>query len=177
MKRSTPLLRKTPLKPGGPIRRHNAALKPRKTRLKKSVLRETVCRNPAYLAAVRTIDCVNCGRHGHTQAAHSNQLRFGKGGRLKASDATAMALCSFPAIGVSGCHEILDQGGAMIKEARNQFEYQMIVLTALHLIAEGKLVGSVETTAAIKSAYHAGFEQAAMIVVHAIENNLLQVAK
>jgi hypothetical protein len=175
MKRS-PLLRKTPMKRGSPMPRHKAALRAGKTRLKKSALRETVYRNEAYLAAVRTLPCVNCGRPGCTQAAHSNQLRFGKGGRLKASDATAMALCSFPSIGVSGCHEILDSSGKMAKADRNEFEYEMIALTVMNLVAREILTDAPGVIAKMPKP-GISFEATALYLVHAIENNLLQVAK
>lgn len=96
-------------------------------------------RNPDLLAAVRQLECVNCGKAGATEAAHSNQLRFGKGKGLKASDAAIMALCR-TAFGDVGCHNELDQGGKMTKQERNAFEYECIALTLIRLIEKGVLV-------------------------------------
>ncbi len=95
-------------------------------------------RNEKLLAAVRLLNCVHCGIAGRTQAAHSNQLRFGKGRGLKASDAAIMALCG-PDFGKCGCHAELDQG-SMTKQQRYDFEYEHIALTLIALIENGYLV-------------------------------------
>src|SRR5271169_293000 len=97
-------------------------------------------RNEALLAAVRRLNCVHCQAEGRTQAAHSNQLRFGKGRGLKASDAAIMALCG-PGYGQSGCHAELDQG-KMSRQERYDFEYEHIALTLIALIENGYLVVS-----------------------------------
>lgn len=96
-------------------------------------------RNEALLAVVRLLPCVECGKVGHTQAAHSNQLRFGKGRGLKASDAAIMALCG-PGFGMPGCHAELDQGSHMTKAERYAFEYEHIALTLIALLEAGFLV-------------------------------------
>lgn len=100
-----------------------------------------IYRNPDLLAAVRRLGCVRCQAEGRTQAAHSNQLRFGKGRGLKASDAAIMALCG-PGYGESGCHAELDQGAHMTKAERYAFEYEHIALTLIALIEMGYLVVS-----------------------------------
>lgn len=96
-------------------------------------------RNDKLLAAVRKLPCAACGQVGRTQAAHSNQLRFGKGKGLKASDAAIMALCASN-FGKVGCHAELDQGSRMTKAERHAFEYEHIALTLIALIEMGYLV-------------------------------------
>lgn len=98
-----------------------------------------IYRNDLLLAAVRRLNCVHCQTSGRTQAAHSNQLRFGKGRGLKGSDAAIMALCA-PNFGKPGCHAELDQGSTMTKLERYAFEYEHIALTLISLIEQGYLV-------------------------------------
>lgn len=98
-----------------------------------------IYRNSDLLAAVRKLPCANCGQVGRTQAAHSNQLRFGKGRGIKGSDAAIMALCG-PTCGKPGCHAELDQGSKMSKLERQAFEYECIAVTLIQLIEEGFLV-------------------------------------
>lgn len=102
---------------------------------------EAVYRNPDLLAAVRKLECVSCAREKHTQAAHSNQARFGKGRNHKSSDAAIMALCTVNlSTSKPGCHEKLDQGKDMSKEERRAFEYEHIAMTLIALIERGYLV-------------------------------------
>lgn len=56
---------------------------------------------------------MHCGKHndGTIVAAHSNQLRDGKGRGLKAHDFRVAALCH-------ECHSELDQGAKLTKEER-----------------------------------------------------------
>ena len=98
-----------------------------------------IYRNAALLAAVRRLRCVHCHGEGQTQAAHSNQLRFGKGRGIKGSDAAIMALCG-PGYGQKGCHAELDQGHTMTKMERYAFEYEHIALTLIELIETGYLI-------------------------------------
>lgn len=98
-----------------------------------------IFRNQYLLAVVRRLDCVHCGKTGRTQAAHSNQLRFGKGRGIKGSDAAIMALCAQD-FGCPGCHAELDQGSKMTKLERYAFEYEHIALTLIALIEQGYLV-------------------------------------
>jgi hypothetical protein len=61
-------------------------------------------RNPKLLVACREIPCQLCGAEdGTVVAAHSNQLRDGKGRGLKASDYRIASLCF-------QCHSEIDQG-------------------------------------------------------------------
>jgi hypothetical protein len=71
-------------------------------------------RNDKLLRAVRDAPCMNCGvRDGTVVAAHSNQLRDGKGRSIKAHDYRIAALCF-------RCHMELDQGSKLSKEERVQ---------------------------------------------------------
>ncbi len=98
-----------------------------------------IFRNKDLLAVVRRLDCVHCQTTGRTEAAHSNQLRFGKGRGIKGSDAAIMALCRSD-YGQVGCHAELDQGAHMTKQERYAFEYEHIALTLIALIETGYLV-------------------------------------
>jgi hypothetical protein len=98
-----------------------------------------IYRNDSLLAAVRQLPCVACGQVGKTQAAHSNQLRFGKGRGLKGSDAAIMALCA-SSFGKVGCHAELDQGSKMTKIEKQAFEYEHIALTLIALLESGHLI-------------------------------------
>ena len=69
-------------------------------------------RNKALLEVVRASPCQSCGREdGTVVAAHSNQIRDGKGTGIKASDAAIAALCY-------NCHTMIDQGSKLSKEER-----------------------------------------------------------
>ena len=69
-------------------------------------------RNKRLLEVVRELPCQLCGKSdGTVVAAHSNQLRDGKGRGLKCSDALIAALCYW-------CHAEIDQGSKLSKESR-----------------------------------------------------------
>jgi hypothetical protein len=69
-------------------------------------------RNQKLLEAVRESPCQLCGaQNGTVVAAHSNQLRDGKGRGLKAHDYRIAALCYH-------CHMEIDQGKSMSREMR-----------------------------------------------------------
>ena len=69
-------------------------------------------RNKALLEAVRESPCQICGAEdGTVVAAHSNQLRDGKGKAIKAHDFRIAALCY-------RCHHEIDQGSKMSKQER-----------------------------------------------------------
>ena len=59
--------------------------------------------------------CFGCGRpnKGDVVAAHSNQLRDGKGKGIKAHDFRVAYLCA-------ECHREIDQGKGMTREERTQ---------------------------------------------------------
>ena len=69
-------------------------------------------RNEKLLKRLRDSACQCCGiEDGTIVAAHSNQLRDGKGKGIKASDAAIAALCYT-------CHTKIDQGSTLSKEER-----------------------------------------------------------
>ena len=71
-------------------------------------------RNKALLEAVRDCPCQSCGaQDGTVIAAHSNQLRDGKGKGIKAHDYRIAAMCSI-------CHHQLDQGILWDKAQRRE---------------------------------------------------------
>jgi hypothetical protein len=76
-----------------------------------------VYRNQKLLEAARESPCQICGANdGTVVAAHSNQLRDGKGRGLKAHDYRISSLCY-------QCHMDLDQGANLTKEERvNKWE-------------------------------------------------------
>ena len=49
-------------------------------------------RNHKRLAAIRKLSCIRCGNP-HSQAAHSNSSRDGKGRGIKADDSKTIPLC------------------------------------------------------------------------------------
>jgi len=71
-------------------------------------------RNKKLLELIRVIPCQHCGlQDGTVVAAHSNQLKDGKGRGIKAHDYRVAALCY-------RCHSELDQGNKLTKEERVQ---------------------------------------------------------
>lgn len=76
--------------------------------------RKTMYRNQKLLEIVRKSPCQNCGsQDGTVCAAHSNQMRDGKGKGIKANDYRIAALCF-------RCHSDLDQGSKLTREERLQ---------------------------------------------------------
>jgi hypothetical protein len=75
-------------------------------------MNQLIYRNKKILELVRQSPCQTCGTEdGTVVAAHSNQLRDGKGRGLKAHDYRIAALCF-------RCHAELDQGTKMSKAER-----------------------------------------------------------
>ncbi|AOZ06785.1 DUF1364 family protein [Cupriavidus malaysiensis] len=71
-------------------------------------------RSQRLLEAVRSFPCQHCNsQDGTVVAAHSNQLRDGKGRGIKAHDYRIAALCYT-------CHAELDQGRRMTRVEREQ---------------------------------------------------------
>ncbi len=72
-------------------------------------------RNKQLLEIIRQSPCQACGRSdGTVVAAHSNQLRDGKGRGIKAHDFRIAGLCF-------QCHYNYDQGNTMSKKERIEF--------------------------------------------------------
>jgi len=71
-----------------------------------------IYRNKKLLEVVRQSPCQHCGiEDGTVVAAHSNQLRDGKGRGIKSHDYRIAALCH-------SCHMELDQGTKWLKAKR-----------------------------------------------------------
>lgn len=69
-------------------------------------------RNKLLLEVCRELPCQHCGaKDGTVVAAHSNQLRDGKGRGLKAHDYRVASLCF-------SCHAEIDQGSKLSKTER-----------------------------------------------------------
>jgi hypothetical protein len=84
----------------------------KKTAKRSSLSSKRMYRNPKLLRSLQSSPCQNCGvEDGTIVAAHSNQLRDGKGRGLKAHDYRIAALCYT-------CHADLDQGSKMSKQER-----------------------------------------------------------
>lgn len=75
-------------------------------------------RSKNYLRWVATLPCAHCGRHGPSQAAHSDE---GKGMGLKAGDDTAYPLCA-DGPSRSGCHSLIGTSGHLSREDRRALE-------------------------------------------------------
>jgi hypothetical protein len=90
-------------------------------------------RNKYLLEVVRDAPCMACGaQDGTVVAAHSNQLRDGKGRSLKAHDYRIAALCH-------SCHMELDQGKKMGKAERMEFWEEAHRATVGWLFENGRL--------------------------------------
>ena len=71
-----------------------------------------IYRDRKLLDVIRQSPCQACGREdGTIVAAHSNQLRDGKGRGIKAHDYRIAALCH-------ACHSEIDQGAKLSKAER-----------------------------------------------------------
>lgn len=69
-------------------------------------------RNQKLLEAVRQFPCQHCGiQDGTVVAAHSNQMRDGKGRSIKAHDYRIAAMCF-------KCHYEIDQGAKLSRAER-----------------------------------------------------------
>lgn len=132
MKRSTPLKAKAPMMRGKPMP-PRAAMKARKKGKKAP---KTVYRNPALLALAEGQECLvrvpkYCwGGTESTVAAHSNQIRDGKGKGIKAHDWATAHACG-------GCHYFLDQSKAPLAMKLSYF-VPALRLTRLRVMAMGK---------------------------------------
>ena len=90
-------------------------------------------RSQYLLERVRESACQHCGtRDGTIVAAHSNQLRDGKGKSIKAHDYRIAALCF-------KCHYNLDQGNTLTKEERREMWEEAHRKTIGWLFDEGHL--------------------------------------
>jgi hypothetical protein len=88
-------------------------------------------RSNKHLKNVASLACQVCGVEGQTQAAHSNQLKHGKGRGIKASDEYTAALCIRH-------HFLIDQGNSLTKEERVEMWDKAHQKTIKALIEQGK---------------------------------------
>jgi hypothetical protein len=72
--------------------------------------KRTYIRSRALLMQVASLECQHCGKHGETQAAHTN-WGFGKGRGIKADDNMIAALCQT-------CHAKIDSGSKLSRAER-----------------------------------------------------------
>ena len=90
-------------------------------------------RNQKLLEIVREFECVLCGAEdGTVVAAHSNQLRDGKGKGIKAHDYRIAALCY-------RCHMAIDQGHRMNKQEKEAMWEEAHRKTIGYLFERGKV--------------------------------------
>ena len=94
-------------------------------------------RSKQLLKAVASLECMNCGREGYTQAAHSNQSVHGKAKALKSSDVFTAALCET-------CHAAIDQGSHLTREQRVDIWGNAWRRTVKELVRRGEWPMSVE---------------------------------
>jgi len=95
-----------------------------------------VYRNKKLLEVVRQSPCQNCGtQDGTVCAAHSNQIRDGKGRGLKSNDFRIAALCFT-------CHSELDQGNKLSRAERVDLWEQAHRATIGWLFENDKLIVS-----------------------------------
>lgn len=96
----------------------------------------TYYRSKKHLKNVAALCCQHCGADGFTQAAHSNQLKHGKGRGIKASDEYTAALCL-------KCHYELDQGKNLTKADRVEMWEQAHKKTVQALVDSGNWVDEI----------------------------------
>jgi hypothetical protein len=90
-------------------------------------------RNKQLLKLISSFPCQSCGiEDGTIVAAHSNQLRDGKGKGIKAHDYRVASLCY-------KCHAELDQGTKMSKVERVEFWEEAHRRTIAQLFERGLL--------------------------------------
>lgn len=90
-------------------------------------------RNTKLLEALRAFPCQLCGiEDGTVVAAHSNQLRDGKGRSLKAHDYRVAALCHH-------CHAEIDQG-ARLSRAEREARWEAAHRATMGLLFERQVV-------------------------------------
>jgi hypothetical protein len=95
-------------------------------------------RSESYRRAVAALPCIKCSIVGYSQCAHANSYAFGKGARLKASDAATFPLCCTRP-GEPGCHVRHDQYIDVKKDTLLDVESFYIAKTVIALIENGTL--------------------------------------
>lgn len=80
------------------------------------VEKDAPLRSEAYRRLVAALPCINCGRVGHSQHAHTNGPGKAKG--MKNDDRDAMPLCADD-YGLLGCHSRFDRYALFIDRAEH----------------------------------------------------------
>jgi hypothetical protein len=101
-------------------------------------------RSESYRRLVAALPCLRCGIEGFSQAAHSNDARFGKGRGLKADDYATFPLCC-QRIGIHGCHYEHDNYLSLSREERPDIEKTYIKQTIMHLYNRRLIPGTLVT--------------------------------
>lgn len=94
-------------------------------------------RSKPYRRYVASKACFGCGIEDWSQAAHPNQSKYGKGGRIKAGDQFCFPLCA-PRYGLLGCHQQLDLCIDMTKDERDEMEDRYVERMQAMAIADGR---------------------------------------
>ena len=89
-------------------------------------------RDSKRLAAIRKLPCIRCGNP-HSQAAHSNSAKHGKGRSIKASDEYTVPLCH-------SCHSQFDTFQLGNREESEKLFEQWLVRVNRLLVVEDKEV-------------------------------------
>ena len=95
-----------------------------------TVEKESYFYSEPWRRAVADLDCVLCGQHGMTQAAHRNEGKAA--GKKLMDDCWTAALCT-------ECHSGIDQGKEFTREERRGRIDLAILLTVRQLARIGKL--------------------------------------
>lgn len=80
-----------------------------------AVEKENPLKSEPYRRLVASLPCINCGRVGHSQHAHTNALKA-KG--MKNDDRDAMPLCADD-YGILGCHSRFDRYALFLDRAEH----------------------------------------------------------
>jgi len=84
----------------------------------------TYLRSAPYRRYVAALPCFVCGIAGHSQAAHPNQSKFGKGRSIKA-DQFVWPMCA-PNSGHMGCHHAHDHSIVLSQARRDEAEDRFV---------------------------------------------------
>ncbi len=95
-------------------------------------------KNPNLRRAVASLPCANCGLEMHSQAAHSNEWKHGKGRGMKAWDSAIFPLCG-DRPGRQGCHSKFDLHSLCLKEDKSSIVDSWIADTYIKLMNAGYL--------------------------------------
>ena len=88
-------------------------------------LKTAPIRSEAYRRLIASFPCIQCGRHGNSQAAHQNS---GRGLGQKQSDLNIFPLCA-DGLGHVGCHSAHDQLRGMTLDERRGREVEYVSRT------------------------------------------------